>query len=61
MTQDQNDDDPRATTIRADLESLEGEVALVSRQLLYRVLGVLGFVAVILLLSWLVGPASRED
>ncbi len=61
MTPDQNDDDPRAAAIKADLESLEEEVAAVSRQLLYRVLGVLGFVGLVLLLSWLVGRASRDD
>jgi hypothetical protein len=61
MTQDQNDGDPRAAAIKADLESLEQEAALFSRQLLHRVLAVLGFVAVILLLSWLVGRSSRED
>ena len=61
MTQDQHDDDPRSAAIKADLESLEAEVAVVSRALLYRVLAVLGFVGLILLLSWLVGRASRED
>jgi hypothetical protein len=33
---------------------------VLSRRLLYRVLAVLGFVAVILVLSWLVGRATRE-
>ena len=61
MTQDPYDDDQRAAAIKADLESLEKEAAEVSRQLLHRVLAGLGFVAVILLLSWLVGRATRED
>ena len=61
MTQEQQNDDPRAAAIKADLESLEQEAAVVSRQLLHRVLAVLGFVAIILVLSWLVGRASRED
>ena len=61
MSQDQPNDDPRATAIKADLESLEQEASAWSRQLLYRVLAVLGFVGVILVLSWLIGRASRED
>jgi hypothetical protein len=61
MTQDQPNDDPRADAIKADLEALEKEAEVVSRRLLFRVLAVLGFVAVILVLSWLVGRSSRED
>ncbi|HEY7940027.1 MAG TPA: hypothetical protein VID05_09345 [Acidimicrobiales bacterium] len=61
MTQDQPNDEPRTDAIKADLVALEKEVEVVSRRLLYRVLAVLGFVAVILLLSWLVGRSSRED
>jgi hypothetical protein len=61
MTQDQPNDDPRADAIKADLVALEKEAEVVSRRLLFRVLAVLGFVAVILLLSWLVGRSSRED
>jgi hypothetical protein len=61
MTQDQPNDDPRTDAIKADLVALEKEAEVVSRRLLFRVLAVLGFVAVILLLSWLVGRSSRED
>ena len=61
MTQDQPNDDPRADAIKADLVALEKEAEVVSRRLLFRVLAVLGFVGVILLLSWLVGRSSRED
>ena len=61
MSQEQHDDDPRAAAIKADLESLEQQASAVSRRLLLRVLVVLGFVGVILVLSWLVGRASRED
>jgi hypothetical protein len=61
MTQDQPNDDPRADAIKADLVALEKEAEVVSRRLLFRVLAVLGFVAVILVLSWLVGRSSRED
>jgi hypothetical protein len=60
MTPEENDDDPRAAAIKADLDSLEQEASVLSRRLLYRVLAVLGFVAVILVLSWLVGRATRE-
>ena len=61
MSQEQHDDDPRAAAIKADLESLEQQASAVSRRLLLRVLVVLGFVGIILVLSWLVGRASRED
>jgi hypothetical protein len=61
MTQDQPNDDPRADAIKAVLVALEKEAEVVSRRLLFRVLAVLGFVAVILVLSWLVGRSSRED
>ena len=61
MSQDQHDDDPRAAAIKADIESLEEQASRVSRQVVLRVLAVLGFAALILVLSWLMGRASRDN